>query len=545
MNATKISPILPRFIAMGMLSTAATWSIAAPPRDKPFIDRVYYDELVDATGRLTGGFVELPVRIPNRLSTLPARGSETILPTGDPANRVDVVFVGDGYTAGELGQYAIDVDGLIAAYFAQEPFARYAMYYNAHRVDVVSNESGVDNDPVQGINKDTALDMGFWCGNTERLLCVDVSKAYSYAANAPDIDLVAAIANSSKYGGAGYLSADLATASSRNSLSKEVLLHEFGHALGNLADEYNYGGGDRYTGNEVPEPNASILAESEMLSQQKKWWRWIGLNDPLFDGLVSTYEGCRYYQLGIYRPTNNSKMNSLNRPFNPPSVESILTEIYKVVSPIDDSSDTGVVYDGTETLFVTPMKPIGHPLDIQWYLDGLLIPGATNETLDLSRIDLRSRNAVVSVTVTDPTDWVRDESLRDKWMSQTLYFDVDRTGPEDCLDLYVTNLVAGSGMFVNIAEGTPNATVAVLWGNKDGSFVRSDGSWCVDFGFKVPASQVNSWIVTQGRFNRSGLFFGSRKLPASTSGMRIRFQAAEQGTCPDPCMSNIVNSQIE
>jgi len=532
-----------RMTIAGVLAVAAI-GVAAPPKDQPFIDKVYYD-IADAQGHLTGGFIELPVRIPGQLTTLPAFGSETILPTGDPANRVDIVFVGDGYTVDELGNYAIDVDGLIAEYFAQEPFARYATYYNAHRVDVISNESGVDNDPNQGINKDTAMDMGFWCGNTERLLCVDVAKAYSYANNAPDVDLVAAIANSSKYGGAGYLSSDLATASSRNSLSKEVLLHEFGHALGNLADEYNYGSGDQYNGNEVPEPNASILIESEMSTQQKKWWQWLGLNDPLFDGLISTYEGCRYYQRGIYRPTNNSKMNSLNRPFNLPSVESILIEIYKVVDPIDDASDTGIIYTGTETLFVTPMEPIDHPLDIQWYLDGLLIPDATSTSLDLSTLSLRSRQALVSVTVTDPTEWVRDEAARDRWMSQTLYYDIDKPGPDDCLDLHISNLAAGSDMIIDVTEGTPKSKLVVLWGENDGSFIKDNGTWCVDFGFQVPSGKITSRIVTQGQFNSAGMYYSQRHIPDSTSGMRIRFQAAERDTCPDSCMSNIIDTQIE
>ena len=65
-----------------------------------------------------------------------------------------------------------------------------------------------------------------------------------------------------------------------------------------------------------------------------------------------------------------------------------------MVDPIDDASDTGILYTGTETLFVTPMEPIGHPLDIQWYLDGLLIPGATGTSLDLSTLSLRSRQAM-------------------------------------------------------------------------------------------------------------------------------------------------------
>ena len=100
-----------------------------------------------------------------------------------------------------------------AHYFAEVPYDTYADYFNIHVVDVVSPESGVDHDPTHPIWRTTAMDMGFWCAGIDRLLCINVTKAYSFANNAPDVDLVLALANSTKYGGAGYSSSDLATAS--------------------------------------------------------------------------------------------------------------------------------------------------------------------------------------------------------------------------------------------------------------------------------------------------------------------------------------------
>ena len=66
--------------------------------------------------------------------------------TGDPSNRVDLVVLGDGYTADELGQYAADVESFLDGFFLATPFAEYATYFNVHRIDVVSNESRVDSD---------------------------------------------------------------------------------------------------------------------------------------------------------------------------------------------------------------------------------------------------------------------------------------------------------------------------------------------------------------------------------------------------------------
>ena len=54
-----------------------------------------------------------------------AEPTTTVRNNGDPANRVGLVVLGDGYTAAELGKFAGDVDNLINGLFAQEPFREY------------------------------------------------------------------------------------------------------------------------------------------------------------------------------------------------------------------------------------------------------------------------------------------------------------------------------------------------------------------------------------------------------------------------------------
>ncbi len=387
-------------------------------------------------GSLFGGRISIPL-VPRTTHRIPAPVT-TLFGTYGAAgadNRVDLVMVGDGYTSTEQNQFQQDAAAMAVSFFNHQPFTRYQNYFSVHTVAVVSNESGVDNDPNQGVNKDTALDMAFWCGGTERLLCVSVSKAYSYANNAPDVDQVIALANSSKYGGAGYTGSDLATSSGQNGSSSEVVVHELGHSFGNLADEYDYGGGTNWTGGEVSEPNVSILDATAMASAGTKWSDWLGTNNGNFDGLISTYEGARYYQKGIYRPTNNSLMRALGRPFNLPSVESLLIELYKIVSPIDAASDESVVYNGSEVLFVQPLVLVGgKSLAIQWYLDGAPIAGATGTQLDLVQLGLSPCAHTVQAVVVDPTKWVRDESARSKWMTDTRTFtlDVVGSGSNDC-----------------------------------------------------------------------------------------------------------------
>lgn len=356
----------------------------------------------------------------------------TILDNGPASNRVDLVFVGDGYQSGQMAAYANHVQTALNALFAQEPFRTYRPFFNAHRVTVVSNDSGVDNDPTQGILRDTALDMYFWCGGTERLLCVSVPKAYDYALNAPDVDQVFAVANSTKYGGAGYTSNDLGTYSGGNGSSAEIAIHELGHSFGNLADEYDYGGPAAYTGPERPEPNVSIRTAAAMASLQTKWWRWLNDNQGSFDGLVSTYEGAYYSPAGVHRPTSNSKMRNLGRPFNLVSVEALIANIYLEVDPIDGASPTGGSVPATQELWVQPVDPVDAPLTVSWLVNGQVVEGATGRTFVPASAGLGLVGPQqVLVRVVDNTPWVRDPAIRTARMTATRSWTVIFPTPGD------------------------------------------------------------------------------------------------------------------
>lgn len=336
-------------------------------------------------------------------------------------DRIDLVIVGDGYQAADLPTYAVHATNAMASLFNVEPFRTYAPMFRIFRVDVISTDSGVDNDPTQGILRNTAMNMAFWCSGTERLLCVNTSLASTFANQAPNgHDQVLALANSTKYGGAGYPGADMATAAGGNGSAAQIAIHEFGHSLGNLADEYDYGGPATWTGGEPSTADASIYPSATMLAQQRKWWQWLGTNNSAFDGLVGTYEGCNYSTLGIYRPSNNSMMRALGRPFNLPSAEALVIEFYKIVEPISAvSPPTTQTLTGSETVQVTPVGTVNNPLAIQWTLDGVPISGATSASLSLPSRSLPSGTHTLGVTVVDNTFMVRDAAARSTWMTQS------------------------------------------------------------------------------------------------------------------------------
>lgn len=375
----------------------------------------------DEHGNLSGGVYFLPmdqdaqeivdaVKLANR---------------GSLDNRVDVVLVGDGYTAGEMGQFHSDATSVVNDMFSYEPFISYEPYFRVSQIEVISAESGVDNDP-QGVFRNTALDMTYWCSGIERLLCVSVAKAYNAASAAPDIDQVIAIANSSKYGGAGYSSNNLGTTAGQNAAAAEIAIHELGHSLGDLADEYTYGGPTTYTGGELGPVDVSIYNRSEQISLGTKWDYWMDANMSGFDNPISAYEGGNYSQFGVFRPSNNSMMRALGRPFNLVSAEQLIKEIYREVNPIDDGTADGSTVGQTDTLFITPMQPTNHDLSILWYLDDqLIISAIQDQALDLSTLGLDANDHTIRVDVVDPSPWVRDEAMRSAFMSETRTYTVE------------------------------------------------------------------------------------------------------------------------
>lgn len=373
-------------------------------KDESGMMEVYYDYVED--GKLKGGKLFMPVPKPE-LATLVAMPSYNVYPlidNGPSENRIDLVCVGDGYTAAEMDVYLGHVQNVITNFFLEEPLDIYASYFNVHVVEVISNESGVD-EPDNGIYRDTALDMTYNCNNIPRLLCVNYSKAWTAAENARDVDLVLALANSTRYGGAGY--SKLSTLAGGNSSAVELALHEFGHSFAGLADEYHYSDGSTYTGSEPSKPNVSIYNANEQLALHLKWYLWLDLPE------VDTFEGAYYHQYGIYRPTQNSKMKALGYPFEPVNVEQFLFSIYEKVSPIDSVEPVSSDVLPANTVFsVTNQTPATSDLDVQWQIDGVPVPDA-NETIFCPENYLTVNTIqTLMAKVLDSTILVRDEGKR-------------------------------------------------------------------------------------------------------------------------------------
>ena len=217
----------------------------------------------------------------------------TVLDHGPSDNRVDIVFMGDGYTAAQINTgYLQDVGSLISYMFdgseLTQPFARYQSFFNIHVVEVVSNESGADH---PGISHDTAL--GATYGGS---LVVDDAAALRVLNDAIwgtglEAEMRFIAVNDAQYGGSG---GDFAVYAAGNVFALDDALHEVGHQFAGLADQYWTLGQD-YSGAEVTRPDLSTDPSGS------KWAPWLGYDQPGI-GIIGAYEGGAGSKPGCIHP---------------------------------------------------------------------------------------------------------------------------------------------------------------------------------------------------------------------------------------------------
>ncbi len=142
--------------------------------------------------------------------------------SGALADRVNLVFVPSGFD-GDMNAFAWEVSRIASIFASYEPFGPTSPDYN---VLYVPEEAGSY--------------CNFNCNGIARLLCCSTSLARSLSSTCTTgARQTIVVHNSTTYGGAGYTSSDVATTSIHSSAPR-IAIHELGHSLFSLADEYNY-----------------------------------------------------------------------------------------------------------------------------------------------------------------------------------------------------------------------------------------------------------------------------------------------------------------
>jgi len=262
---------------------------------------------------------------------------------GDDALRFNIVILGDGYRASELGTYHNDVDNFVNTLRATAPYNDLWCALNIYRVDVVSTDSGADDPGTcgdgsggSGATPATFFDATF-CGDGQarRLLTCNNALALSTAQSVvahPSMTMV--IVNTSEYGGSGGSVATFSTDPS----AAQIAIHEMGHTAFHFADEYEYylgcgsgeTGHDHFTGGDPSEPNvtsntnratikwhALLTSTTDALptTQNADCSDCDSQGNPHAASYVGAYDGARYFHCGCFRPSFNCKMRVLASGF--------------------------------------------------------------------------------------------------------------------------------------------------------------------------------------------------------------------------------------
>ncbi|WP_116952568.1 M64 family metallopeptidase [Jiangella endophytica] len=420
----------------------------------------------------------------------PEVGSARVVPlqeTGSPGERLNLIVICDGYQADEIDRCEQDVDRNQAIQWGVEPFRTYRDYINVYLLQIVSPDSGVRRDPeedasnevrdrkntplrlwysdgltnplARGITYGSALDPG-GCpghpsgsanptyplapgilgdtrcsGNQQRAMYLNsyvapalglepgVFRPTGGSTSGPQNVQTLAISNTFTYGGIGGRDA---TASGGSPQSPLISLHELGHSLGTLADEYPYS--DRPTpgpphGNNEPSSFHHTRQTSEQLTaNQAKWWRWLG-EESLSGGPIRAadddgYESGTYNGSNVWRPSSHSMMRWIGFYFDQVGLEHMVARVTGQrdkgqMSLLHTPAGT-VARDGV--LWLETTHPRFHDLQVTWRSGGpdgpVLATGTRN--LDLAELGL-APGTVVHVEVRDPVgpdgiDWVRNPS---------------------------------------------------------------------------------------------------------------------------------------
>ena len=399
---------------------------------------------------------------------------EKVMDNGDDANRMVWIIMGDGYTSLEMDEYHQDVDRVINEFFSTSPWDEYKNFNNIYRIDVTSNESGADH-PSNNIYVDTALDGTYDTYGIGRLLTIDDSKAFEIASMVPSFDAVMIIVNDESYGGSGGATMVL----SNHEKAGRIALHEAGHLIGDLADEYEtpypgYPDGDS-------EPNVTYQTEFKNIP----WKNWIDNSTPLptpeYEGDydVGIYEGARYKSSDIYRPTSNSIMRSLGAPYGPINSEAIIINLHDFVDPIDQHSpvENNIFLSSSSNNFqfkIDLVSSINENIDVSWGIDGVIQEGEKSTALNIDASTLKKGSHSVKVSVADNTSLVRFDPQGLLLSSQI--WSIEKQSASGGISGTVVNAITNLGI-----EGVQVETLAAEPGQAEGSeysaITQSDGSF--------------------------------------------------------------------
>jgi len=230
---------------------------------------------------------------------------------GKDNESVVIGILGDGYTSSEQGEFNSQAKEVADYIISSDPFDQMKGKMNIYSVNVNSQESGAGDSPSDRHNN--YFGSCYNNGGIERLLVAnDTAKVKGVAKKAiGKCDAIIVIVNDTRYGGSG---GEIITTSIDSTID-ETVLHEMGHTIGGLSDEY--WAGQQYA---KDSPNMSSSKSNP------PWKDLIGKNGI---GVYPHQENPSWY-----KPSNNCKMQYLGQdhPFCEVCRRQLLKRMKEIIS---------------------------------------------------------------------------------------------------------------------------------------------------------------------------------------------------------------------
>lgn len=269
-----------------------------------------------------------------------------ILQRATQGNGLPIVLMGDGFLDTDIanGTYDEVMNKAMENLFTEEPLKSLQSYFNVYSVTAVSRSNKFD-----GYNTVFQCQME---GGMSTLITGNDDNVIDYIQCVEGIDvsetLAVVVLNSPLYAGTtyfGYYSENQVTELAiaycpiiynlENDSFRQVLVHEaVGHGFAKLEDEYSYEENGKMPSDEIND--VKVLqsygwAQNVDFTQDENTILWSSfLKDSRYSSEgISIYEGACTYMSGVYRPTEDSMMNTNTCGFNAPSRKAIYDMVMK------------------------------------------------------------------------------------------------------------------------------------------------------------------------------------------------------------------------
>jgi len=227
--------------------------------------------------------------------------------SGDPATKVDLLILGDGYTAEEHDKFVAKAKELTQVLFSTSPFRERKDDFNVWALAPPADVSGVSR-PSTGTYRDSPLGASYDAFRAERYVLTFDNRNLRRIASSTPYDFIEILTNTEVYGGGGIYGL-FSTAAANNEWAPYLFVHEFGHHFAGLADEY-------YTSAAVYEPPAEIVEPYEpnvtalLGPAELKWKHLVTPNTPV----PTPWPKAEYEEHAIAVQQRRTEMRAANVP---------------------------------------------------------------------------------------------------------------------------------------------------------------------------------------------------------------------------------------